>query len=253
MFDVGWQVWIVLILVGVIVYFILDAPGNPNGIDKQAARLWKRFVDVPEFSVPNDVRTRTTARLRSQYPAFAEDSVAGVLLAQAQGLASTEAAGIRSLEARSLAQVCLVVGGVVLLTLFTPRGDQAAPLGAAFGIALFLFFASILANAVCSWPARYRSPSFETYNSLEVCQTKELKAPVIFELAESALAYYRNLQVAGIKKGRWLRLGTILLILGVLFLLFNFQFTTSQHPGAPLPPHVNCPSGNPVLCNRLDQ
>ncbi|HEY2474604.1 MAG TPA: hypothetical protein VGI19_07345 [Candidatus Cybelea sp.] len=252
MFDVGWQVWFVLILVGVIVYFILDAPGNPNGIDKQIARLWKRFVEVPEFTVTDDVRALTTARLRSQYPAFADDGVAGALFAQAQGLASSEAAGIRSLEARSLAQICLIAVAVVLLTIFTPRGDQAVPLSAAFGIALFLFFASILANAICSWPARYQPPSLEVYTSPETCQSKELKAPVIFELTESALAYYRNLQVAGIKKGRWLRLGTILLILGVLFLLFNFHFSGNQRPGA-LPSHYNCPPGNPVLCNRLDQ
>ncbi len=93
MFDVGWQVWLGLILVGIVVYFVLDAPSNPNSLGQNIVRLWLRLLDrlaVPEGAMPADeARAERTERLKSMYPGLTDDTVAAFLLAQANALTAT--------------------------------------------------------------------------------------------------------------------------------------------------------------------
>lgn len=130
MLDVGWQAWLGLILVGIIVYFVLDAPGNPNSLGQNILRLWCRLLDrfaVPEGVLPPDeARAERTERLRSQYPGLTDDTVAAFLLAQANALTAATSERIRRLEARALALIGSAAAAVVLLSTFSPKGDATA-------------------------------------------------------------------------------------------------------------------------------
>ncbi|HEY2554917.1 MAG TPA: hypothetical protein VGI15_06690 [Candidatus Cybelea sp.] len=255
MFDVGWQVWFGLILVGIVVYFVLDAPSNPNSLGQNIVRLWSKLLDrlgVPEGVVPlEEARAERTERLRSQYPGLTDDAVAAFLLAQANALTAAISDGIKRLEARALALIGLAGAAVVLLSMFSPKGDATAPT-ALFEFALILLFCSIVVSAIALMPQRCRAPSVEIYNSLGTCENQELKAPITLELTEAVLIYNRKLQVVNVKKGRWQGAGIVLAVSALFFLLLNFHFGASSRPGA-IPGHVNCPPNDPILCKRLDQ
>jgi hypothetical protein len=256
MFDVGWQVWLGLILVGIVVYFVLDAPSNPNSLGQNIVRLWLRLLDrlaVPEGAMPADeARAERTERLKSMYPGLTDDTVAAFLLARADALTATLTDGIRRLEARALAQIGLAGAAVALLSFFASKSDATGQPTALFEFARILLFISVAVSAIALMPQRCRPPSVEAYNSLETCENKELKAPITLELTEAALIYNRKLQVVSVKKGRWQGAGIVVAILAIFFLLLNFHFGAGGRAGV-VPGHVNCPPNDPVLCKRLDQ
>jgi hypothetical protein len=256
MFDVGWQVWLGLILVGIVVYFVLDAPSNPNSLGQNIVRLWGKLLDrlaVPEGVMPADeTRAERTERLKSWYPGLTDDTVAAFLFAQANTLTATLSDGIRRREARALAQIGLTGAAVVLLSFFASKSDATGQPTASFEFSLMLFFVAIVVSAIALMPPRCRPPSVEVYNSLRTCEDKELKAPITLELTEAALIYNRKLQVVSVKKGRWQGAGIVIAILATFFLLLSFHFGGSGRAGA-VPGHVNCPPNDPILCKRMDQ
>jgi hypothetical protein len=256
MFDVGWQVWLGLILVGIVVYFVLDAPSNPNSLGQNIVRLWGKLLDrlaVPEGVMPADeTRAERTERLKSWYPGLTDDTVAAFLFAQANTLTATLSDEIRRREARALAQIGLTGAAVVLLSFFASKSDATGQPTASFEFALMLFFVAIVVSAIALMPPRCRPPSVEVYNSLRTCEDKELKAPITLELTEAALIYNRKLQVVSVKKGRWQGAGIVIAILAIFFLLLNFHFGGSGRAGV-VPGHVNCPPNDPILCKRMDQ
>ena len=256
MFDVGWQVWFGLILVGIVVYFVLDAPSNPNSLGQNIVRLWLKVLDrlaVPEGAMPaGEARAERTERLKVQYPGLTDDTVAAFLFGQANTLTATLSDGIRRLEARALAQIGLTGAAVVLLSFFAPKSDATGQPTALFEFALLLLFAATVVSAIALMPQRCRPPSVEVYNLLGTCETKEHKAPITLELTEAVLIYNRKLQVVNVKKGRWQGAGIVVAILAIFFLLLNFHFGGSGRSAA-IPGHVNCPPNDPILCKRLDQ
>ena len=256
MFDVGWQVWLGLILVGIVVYFVLDAPNNPNSLGQNIVRLWLKLLDrlaVPEGAMPADeARAQRAERLKSMYPGLTDDTVAAFLLAQADTVTLTISDGIRRLEARALAQIGLAGAAIVLLSFFASKSDATGQPTALFELALMLLFFSVVVSAIALMPQRCRPPSVEAYNSLATCENKELKAPITLELTEAALIYNRKLHVVSVKKGRWQRAGIAVAILAIFFLLLNFHFGVGGRAGV-VPGRVNCPPNDPVLCKRLDQ
>lgn len=256
MFDVGWQVWLGLILVGIVVYFVLDAPSNPNSLGQNIVRLWLKLLDrlaVPEGAMPADeARAERTERLKSWYPGLTDDTVATFLLAEANTLTATISDGIRRLEARALAQIGLAGAAIVLLSFFASKSDATVQPAAPFEFALVLLFVAIVVSAIALMPPRCRPPSVEVYNALGTCENTDLKAPITLELTEAVLIYNRKLQVVSVKKGRWLGAGIVVAILAIFFLLLNFHFGGGGRAGV-VPGHVNCPPNDPVLCKRLDQ
>jgi hypothetical protein len=256
MFDVGWQVWLGLILVGIVVYFVLDAPSNPDSLGQSILRLWLTLLDrlaVPEGAMPADeARAARTERLKTSYPGLTDDTVAAFLFGQANTMTATLSNGIRRLEARASAQIGLTGAAVALLTLFASKSDATGQPTALFEFALTLFFVAIAVSAIALMPQRCRPPSVEVYNSLGTCENTELKAPITLELTEAVLVYNRKLQVVGVKKGRWQGAGIVLAILAIFFLLLNFNFGGNGRPGVG-PGHMNCPPNDPILCKRLDQ
>ena len=179
MFDVGWQVWLGLILVGIVVYFVLDAPSNPNSLGQNIVRLWLRLLDrlaVPEGAMPADeARAERTERLKSWYPGLTDDTVAAFLLAEANALTATISDGIRRLEARALAQIGLAGAAVVLLSFFASKSDATVQPAAPFEFALVLLFVAIVVSAIALMPPRCRPPSVEVYNALGTCENTRLK------------------------------------------------------------------------------
>ncbi|HEY1882000.1 MAG TPA: hypothetical protein VGG51_03030 [Candidatus Cybelea sp.] len=256
MLDVGWQAWLGLLLVGIIVYFVLDAPGNPNSLGQKLLGLWRNLLDrlaVPVGELPSpQERAERAGRLKSEYPGLTDDIVAAFLFGQASALTATTAEGTRRYEARALAQVGLAAAAVVLLPLCAFKADATAQPTGFFGFGLFLLFVSSVVSAVALMPQRCRPPVVEVYNSAETCEVKELKAPVTLELTESVLLYNRKLEAVRIKKGRWQGAGIVVAISAIFFLLLNFQFGAANRTGV-APGHVNCPPNDPILCKRIDQ
>jgi hypothetical protein len=256
MFDVGWQAWLGLILVGIIVYFVLDAPSNPDSLGQKLLNLWLGLLDrlaVPPGVLPSpQERAARSERLRSEYPGLTDDTVAAFLFAQANALTATISEGVRRYEARALAQIGLAAAAVVLLSFFGFRSETAAQPGGSFGFGLFLLFVASVVSAIALMPQRCRPPTIEMYNSPATCEVKELKAAITLELTDSVLLYNRRLEAVRVKKGRWQGAGIVVAICALFFLLLNFEFADGNRTGV-APGHVNCPPNDPILCKRLDQ
>jgi hypothetical protein len=229
MFDAGWQLWSVFLVVTLIVSVLLEGP-------EPWARITERFAVRPGAMTADAKRTERTERLRARYPNLTDDTVSSLLLSEAKELTKSKVDGIKALEGKATAQIGLIGAGIALLSFIAPKTVGSAELTAWLGIALAFFFASVLANAISLWPARYRPPSVEVYNSLETCGEGSLKAPIMLELTESFLLYNRKLQVVSVKKGRWQGLGTVLLIVGVLTLLVNYYSIAGGSQGSTMNP-----------------
>ncbi|HLY01612.1 MAG TPA: hypothetical protein VKR56_03860 [Candidatus Cybelea sp.] len=242
MFDVGWQLWCVFLLAGIIVYALLEGP-EPWG------RLAERLAVRPGAMTADAKRKERTERLKADYPNLTNDTVSSLLLSEAKELAKSKFDGIRGLEGKATAQIGLIGAAIGLLSFVAPKTVDSLQPTPWLGIALALLFASVLANAICLWPARYRPPSVEVYNSLETCEAGSLKAPIMLELTEAFLLYNRKLQVISVKKGRWQGLGNVLLIVGVLSLLVNYY--SSAHGGQGSTVNPSCmPNGLALTCKK---
>jgi hypothetical protein len=242
MFDAGWQLWSVFLVAVIVVYALLEGP-------EPWARFADRFAVRPGAMTADAKRKERTERLKTQYPNFTDDSVSSLLLSEAKEFVKSKVDGIRALEGRATAQIGLIGAGIALLSFVAPKIVGSAQLTPWFGIALALLFASILANAICLWPARHRPPSVEVYNSLETCEVGSLKAPIMLELTEGFLVYNRKLQVISVKKGRWQGLGTVLLIVGVLALLLNYYSSAGGGQSSTVNPNCS-PIGLTLPCKK---
>ncbi|HEX4014681.1 MAG TPA: hypothetical protein VHX17_12465 [Candidatus Cybelea sp.] len=256
MLDVGWQAWLGLILIGIVVYFVLDAPSNPDSLGQKILNLWLALLDrlaLPVGELPSvEERAERARRLKTTYPGLTDDTVAAFLFAQGNALTLTLSQGIRLFEARALGQIGLAGAGVVLLSFFGFRTDAAAQPSGFFGFGLLLLFVSIVVSAIALMPKRCRQPSVEIYNSPETCAEKDLAAAITLELTDGVLLYNRQLEVVRVKKGRWQGAGVVVAICAIFFLLLNFQFGGGSRSGF-APGHVNCPPNDPIVCKRIDQ
>jgi hypothetical protein len=242
MFDAGWQLWCVFLVAVIVVYALLEGP-------EPWVRFAERFAVQPGAMTADARRKERTDRLKAQYSNLADDSVSSLLLSEAKEVVKSKVDGIRALEGKASTQIVLIGAGIGLLSFAATKTVGGGQLTPWFGIALALLFASILANAICLWPARYRPPSVEVYNSLETCEIGSLRAPIMLELTEGFLVYNRKLQVISVKKGRWQGLGTVLLILGVLTLLLNYYSGAGGGQGSTV--NQSCmPNGLTLPCKQ---
>jgi hypothetical protein len=242
MFDAGWQLWFVLLVVTIVVYALLEGP-------EPWRRITERFAVRPGAMTADAKRKERTERLKTAYPNLIDDVVSSLLLSEAKELAKSKVDGIKALEGKATAQIGLIGAAIGLLSLVAPKIVGSAGLTPWFGIALAILFSSVLANAICLWPARYRPPSVEVYNSLETCEAGSLKAPIMLELTEGFLVYNRKLQVISVKKSRWQGLGTVLLIVGVFTLLINFYSSAGGSQNSTM--NLSCmPNGLTLTCKK---
>jgi len=242
MFDAGWQLWFVFLVAVIIVAAILEGP-------EPWRRITERFAVRPGAMTADAKRIERTERLKAAYPNLTDDTVSSLLLSEAKELAKSKVDGIRALEVRATAQIGLIAVGIGLLSFVVPKTVGNVQLTPWLGITLALLFASILANAICLRPARYRPPSVEVYNSLETCEIASLKAPIMLELTEGFLVYNRKLQVVIVKKGRWQGLATVLLIVGIFTLLLNYYSGAGGNQSSTV--NLSCmPNGLTFTCRK---
>jgi len=237
--DLSRWPWPQIILALLFLYFIFGSfVAAVRSVVRTSIRVarfivaWLNYLPLPLADANS--RTEWVQYLETSADAQIDcPEVAEFLLREVRYLIDSKIALIKDSDTKATLQVTIFGGGLGLLSILGASESAMITGGVRWLLvtAVALIFTGAIADLVCLMRGyRYTSemPRTDVYNSPGILGNPKMQARVASSLLEGYSEYSHNLTAVSARKSRLVKVATVCLVLGVVFLLIN-AFWAQSH------------------------